>query len=52
MYPTNRKSKPVDYDAGLELGDVIKFIRRFATVPLVEDYTEIMIGEGSISGGK
>jgi hypothetical protein len=41
MYSTNRKLRPADYDGGIELTDVMRFIRRFATVELEEDFTEV-----------
>ena len=38
-YPKDARSKPIDYDQGLELNDLIRFVKRVATVQLVEDYS-------------
>lgn len=51
FYTTNRKQRPLEYDQSLQMEDVVKFIKKFATVPLVEDYQELMAKEGTISGG-
>ena len=46
-YPINSKHRPYDYDQGLQLREVIGFIRRVATHPdtLVEDYTTVLLDD-------
>lgn len=38
-YPKDSRNKPIDYDQNVELNDLIKFVKRVATVQLVEDYS-------------
>eukprot|EP00347_Sterkiella_histriomuscorum_P010855 403374666 len=50
-YPKDSKYRPYDYDQGLDLEDVIKFVKRVAAVtPIVEDYAVLL--EEKTSEGK
>jgi hypothetical protein len=41
-YPRDSKHRPYDYDAGLSLDDIVKFIKRVnSQLSLVEDYSFI-----------
>lgn len=43
FYPKDSKYRPYDYDQGLDLNDVIKFVKRVAAVkPIVEDYSVLL----------
>jgi len=39
-YPRNNKKRPLDYSEGLDAPTIISFIKKVATVSIVEDYSQ------------